>query len=329
MGSVFCVAAGFSPPVSKRIAVIKVRMTAIITLLAGIWIELAPLQQPRQELAVAAANGKIYAIGGISGMAVLSSVEEYDPTANRWRFVAPLPEPLHHSAAATVGDFIYVIGGYRTLAFDPTNSVYRYDSRTDLWSRVASLPSPRGALAASTIDGRIYAVGGNPDGTDLTAYDPLTDRWTMLQPMPTAREHLAAAAAGGKLYVAGGRQPQNVGAFEVYDPALDRWNALAALPTARSGIAATFVNSRIYVFGGEGNLSSSTGVFAETESYDIVAGTWRTEMPMFTPRHGIGAATIGDRIYIPGGAVLQGFGATNANDAFVAVVPQRRRAVRP
>jgi N-acetylneuraminic acid mutarotase len=88
------------------------------------------------------------------------------------------------------------------------------------------------------------------------------------------------------------------------------------------------LNGRIYVFGGEGNPSTASGVFEENEAYDIASGTWQTDARMPTPRHGIGAATIGDRIYVPGGAIVQGFGATQAHEAFLAVAPLRRRAVR-
>ncbi|HYS56191.1 MAG TPA: kelch repeat-containing protein [Thermoanaerobaculia bacterium] len=300
----------------------------MIPLLAAIWVSLVPLQSARQELAVASANGKVYAIGGISGTSVLASVEQYDPIANRWQFVAPLPEPLHHSAAAAIGDILYVMGGYRTLNFDPTSVVYRYDPRIDVWSRVASLPSPRGAAAAAAIDGRIYVAGGSPGADVLTAYDPLTDRWTTLMPMPTAREHLAAVGAGGKLYVAGGRTSRNINALEMYDPISNLWTPLAPLPTARSGIAAAVIDNRIYVFGGEGNPSSSTGVFEQSELYDIATDTWRTDTPMTIPRHGIGAAVVEGRIYIPGGAIVQGFGAVNVNDALIVNAPPRRRAVR-
>src|SRR5688572_7197964 len=104
---------------------------------AGEWIGLAPLLEPRQEIAVAAANGRVFAIGGIGDAVVLTSVEAYDPATDRWNHVAPLPEPLHHSAAVTVDDRIYVIGGYRTLAFDATDVVYRYDPFADRWSAVA------------------------------------------------------------------------------------------------------------------------------------------------------------------------------------------------
>lgn len=109
-------------------------------------------------MAVAAVNGRMYLFGGIAGNTVLASVEEYDPIADRWRFVAPMPEPLHHTAAAVVDDrYVFLVGGYRTLAFDPTDSVYRYDTLLDVWTRMPSLPAPRGALAAATIDGKVYA----------------------------------------------------------------------------------------------------------------------------------------------------------------------------
>ncbi|HUR83496.1 MAG TPA: kelch repeat-containing protein [Thermoanaerobaculia bacterium] len=297
-------------------------------ILAAGWLELAPVLIPRQEVAVTAANGKLYLIGGISGSAILTSVEEYDPSTGLWRFVAPLPEPRHHAAAATVGGSLYVIGGYQTLAFDPQRSVFRYDIANDRWFAVASLPAPRGALAAVAIDGRIYAVGGVPDGTALAVYDPSTNAWTTLAPMPTPREHLAAAAVDGILYVAGGRFTSgNIAAFERFDPSTGSWTVLPDLPTARSGIAAAAIGVRVYVFGGEGNTATSTGVFAQTESYDVTTGTWQVEPEMRNPRHGIGAATIGTLIHIPAGSPLQGFGTTTAHDAFFANA-NRRRAVR-
>lgn len=42
---------------------------------------------------------------------------------------------------------------------------------------------------------------------------------------------------------------------------------------------------------------------------------------MQTGRHGISAAVFGNSIYLPGGATLQGFGATTVNDAYVIDPP--------
>lgn len=294
-------------------------------LVLATWLTLQPVLTPRQEVAVAAASGRVYVIGGLAGASVLSSVEEFSNW--QWRFVAPIPEPVHHAAAATVGDSIYVIGGYRTIGFEPTDRVYRYDTTLDQWTRVSDLPTPRGALAAAAIDGKVYAVGGAQTPSELLVYDPTTNRWTSLAQMPTGREHLAAAALDGKLYVAGGRLPSNRSAFERYDPATNVWTILPRLPTARSGLAAAALNGRIYVFGGEGNGQSATGVFRENESYDPATNSWRTEEPMPVPRHGIGAAEVDGRIHIPAGAEVQGFGVSAAHDAFTTEIPKRRRAV--
>lgn len=300
----------------------------MLTLLLATWLSRAPLHEARQEVAVTAVAGRVYVFGGIAGNTVLSSVEEYDPIADRWRFVAPMPEPLHHTAAAVVDDrYVYIIGGYRTLAFDATDAVYRYDALTDTWTRAPSLPAPNGALAAATIDGNVYAVGGAPRTTALVMFDG--ERWISLPSMPTAREHLAAVAVNGKLYAISGRLGgTNRNALEVYDPIASRWTSLASIATARSGIAAAAFGERIYVFGGEGNPNAQSGVFPQVESYDIASNAWRAEPSMPAPRHGIGAALLGGAIYVPAGAAVAGFGITDTNDALVIASPSKRRALQ-
>lgn len=173
---------------------------------------------------------------------------------------------------------------------------------------------------AAAIGGRMYVAGGAPDsaGRTLEAYDPATDRWTALPPMPTGRNHLAGAAIGGKLYVVGGRPPLTLGVLELFDPSTGRWESRAPMPTGRSGHAAAVVRGCLYVFGGEGNAATPSGVFPQTELYDPGSNTWTSLSPMPSPRHGIGAAAIGQRIFVPGGASVQGFGAVSTNDAFLA-----------
>jgi N-acetylneuraminic acid mutarotase len=297
----------------------------MLSTVLALWIPLAPVITPRQEVAVAAAGGKLYLIGGIAATTILSSVEEFDPMSGRWRLVAPLPEALHHTAAATIGDSIYVTGGYRTFFFDPTNRAYRYDTTLDQWTRIADLPSARGAHASVAIDGKIYVVGGAQTPHELLVFDPQSGTWSALASMPTGREHLAAVAFEGKLYVGGGRLRGNSAAFERYDPATNTWTSLPPLPTARSGIAAAVLDGRIHVFGGEDNPATPTGVFEQNESYDPVTNSWRTDEPMRLPRHGIGAATIDGRVHIPAGAPVQGFGVSDVHDAFTNEAPPRRR----
>lgn len=89
------------------------------------------------------------------------------------------------------------------------------------------------------------------------------------------------------------------------------------MPTGRSGIAGAVVDGHLYVFGGEGNPNNPQGVFPENEVYDPETNTWKSLASMPTPRHGIGAAVIDKKIFIPGGAPVQGFGITGVNEIFL------------
>jgi len=68
------------------------------------------------------------------------------------------------------------------------------------------------------------------------------------------------------------------------------------------------VRGCLYVFGGEGNASRPDGVFPQNEVYDPRSNTWEALAPMPTPRHGIGAVVVGDRIFISGSTALNAQG---------------------
>src|SRR5690349_21719799 len=79
----------------------------------GTWASRAPLKMARQEIAVAAFAGKLYAFGGYGAdHSTLNSAEVYDPATNQWNWIAPMPVALNHPAAAVLDDKIYVIGGF-------------------------------------------------------------------------------------------------------------------------------------------------------------------------------------------------------------------------
>jgi len=288
----------------------------------GPWITLAPMNEKRQEVAVAERGGKIYVIGGIRGDgSTADTVETYDPVTDTWQFVAPLPEPLHHTTAASSGGKLYVIGGFFGLGFTPRSFTFEYDPEENVWRSKRPLPRSRGALAIAVMDGKIYAAGGSPASRerDFTVYDPVENRWSTLPDMPTPRNHLAAGAIGKKFYAVGGRTSGGsftLNVVEIFDTETNTWTTGPTLPTGRSGIAAAVVNDVLYVFGGEGNRSHPNGVFEENEAFFPDEGIWRSRPPMPTPRHGIGAAAISNLVYIPGGGPVQGFGVTDVNEAF-------------
>lgn len=287
-------------------------------LVAPYWESSAPLRSPRQELGVAELDGRIYTVGGLDTAAfAVATVERFDPDSGTWEAVASLPTRLHHVPVAATGGKLYSLGGLGPFGFAASSLVFAYDPQLDQWSARAPLPLARGAGAAAVIDGKIYVAGGLRAGSsvaDFAVYDPQADQWTTLAPMPTARDHLGAAAIDGIFYAVSGRVSALLDAVEAYDPAVGTWHTVAPIPTARGGLAVTALRGRLFAIGGEGNPADRFGIFPQTEAYDPSTDRWESLPDMLTPRHGIGAAALRGRIYVPGGATIQGFAASAAHD---------------
>lgn len=90
----------------------------------------------------------------------LTSVEAYDPIADRWERVADLPTPRSGIAAGTIDNIIYVIGGESSqMTFDLNHA---YFPETNHWERKAPLPTSRHGLGVVSVHGRLYVLSGGP-----------------------------------------------------------------------------------------------------------------------------------------------------------------------
>jgi N-acetylneuraminic acid mutarotase len=301
----------------------------------GVWRTAAPVPAKRTEVAAVTLRDKIYVVGGfeqpslgnVVNLAISASVEEYDPSTDRWTTKAPMPVGLHHVGIGVTGGRLYVIGGYRQsglTVWEPVATVYAYDPATDTWTQRAPMPSPRGALSVTGHDGKLYAIGGydrKANSAAVEVYDPERNTWVSRAPLPTPRDHLASATVSGKVYAIGGRlngdYRRNLSITEVYDPVTDQWKRAADLPTARSGITAAEVGGRVYVFGGEGG----EGTFHENEAYDPARDVWQTMAPMPTSRHGLGSAVVHGRIHVISGGPTPGGSFSDLNEVFTPPEP--------
>ena len=133
------------------------------------WSLLSPMPTPRNHHALAAIDGKIYAIGGRVGSCFsggwssnVAANELYDVAADRWTARAPMPTARSGIGIAVLKGRIHVLGGEGWI--DEFGGVFRtheaYDPARNSWARLARMPTPRHGFAAAALDGRIYAVSG-------------------------------------------------------------------------------------------------------------------------------------------------------------------------
>lgn len=292
----------------------------------GRWEAAAPLAGgARQETAVVAVDGEIYVMGGFNAAsAVVPTVEAYNPRTDTWRFRADLPVRLHHANAAVVGGKIWIVGFLTGSGFVPDARIFAYDPAQDTWTAAGRMPEgrDRGASATGVIDGRVFVAGGLRGGAvrDFSAFDPETGQWERLPPLPRNADHIVGGAIDGVFYVAGGRNRSistHTAQLWAFDPQVGDWEARPPMPTSRAGHAAAVLDAGLYVFGGEGYPDHPSQVHDQAEVWVPAAGAWRTLAPIPTRRHGTGAAALDGRIYLPGGADVIAFHATDAHEVFV------------
>jgi N-acetylneuraminic acid mutarotase len=279
------------------------------------WTELEPAPLERTEVAAARIGRFVYVVGGFertSGRTV-ATVERYDIRRDRWRLVRDMPVALNHPTAVAHRGHLYVHGGYRGERdlTRPTGVLLRYDPRRRRWRRLPAAPSPRAAHALAAIGGRLYAAGGANDSGSLQSleiYDIRRARWNVGPSFPgPARNHTTGVASGGHFYVLAGRDAGNLTAAERYDPRRRAWETLPPLRVARGGIAsARLRDGRIVVFGGE-RLEPGGTTIAEVELFDPRRRRWSRLPELRTPRHGLGGAALGRRVYALEGGPTPGF----------------------
>jgi hypothetical protein len=259
------------------------------------------MPRPAHHAALAAANGKIYVMGGFvapsetalplgAAWQPIDNAWQYDPATDSWKSLPPVPTKRGSAVAVEAGGKIYTIGGATTME-----------------GRV--LDDSRGRLESK--DPFFTAFGPSRVLNVNEVYDPATNKWETRQPMSVPRNHAFGAAVNGKIYVIGGRTGQgfiltatNTDVVEEYDPVSDTWNApKERMPTARSGGVSGTDGRRIYVAGGEVTTQELVGAFRAIEAYDPLTDSWSTLPSMPMPRHGAAGAVIANRLYLVSGMI--------------------------
>jgi hypothetical protein len=263
------------------------------------WVSRANMTVARIGHATVALDGKIIVIGGIGrdGQA-LTSVEMYDPMADRWTALAPLPESRVSFGAALCSDTreIIVAGGFvdaggRLLA----DETFAFNAAMNQWRPIAHPPVQRGSPGmGANEEGIVFLVGGAPALSTVDAYVCAEDRWMTMPNMITGRQKPAVAFIENELYVAGGRitdDPSVPGATLNVLEALNFrgvWETRAPMPTPRSDFS--FINLGDE-FGIAVGGTDGSGPLASVDIYLADAIEWRTAEPLPVPvRGGAGAS---------------------------------------
>ena len=304
----------------------------------GAWTTAAELPLRVQEIYPCLHEGLLWVAGGFSPdvpaaqQDISDSVVRFDIDNGRWSNGPSLPEPRHHGFLVSTGRDLFLFGGFVAA------NGGRWSSSRDVmmladdgWSLVATLPAAQSETVAAVNGARVHLAGGRSPGRENAnwgdqrdvathqVFDPETGRTATLAPLPKARNSAASFLIDGKWHVVGGR---NVGGgnsarHDVYDFEDDTWRQAAPLPQAQGGLAAASIGNRGYVFGGEYFSPGDGGVYAEVWDYDADADRWHEAPAMPVPRHGLGAVTVGDDIYVVAGATSPGgVGTSNRMSVF-------------
>ena len=172
----------------------------------GTWVRAPSLPSARVGLALVAAGGKLYAMGGRGASPELIYV--FDPETNAWSTAkARLSSERVDAAYVPLGNQIYVIGG--RVGGAAISRVDLLDTGDGSWRSVAPMPAAREGHVAALLNGVIHVTGGetlSPPKTyaDHFVLDVKTGSWSRMDPMPVPRHGSVAAADDNRFVVIGG-----------------------------------------------------------------------------------------------------------------------------
>lgn len=239
------------------------------------WTTKTAMPTARYNFAIAACQGKIYCIGGVTDWYVGSYTnyttanEVYDPTTNKWETKTTAPQE-EIGQANVIEDKIYLVGAGANETLTQA-----YDPATDTWTNKTPLPEKVPFQVSTVIDDKIYVIGfcvtigfENVYSKNYV-YNPASDNWSNCTGIPNDAFSgkgvpwrgnwwsIGAGATTGELaskriyvlfmqYVNSDPLPTMV-----YNPFSENWTMAAEEPVNRQNFAVTVLNDKVYVIGGE------------------------------------------------------------------------------
>lgn len=222
------------------------------------WTRLADIPQATFNIALAAVNGRIYAIGGDLFQ---DANRQYNPQTDTWTIVAPMPTGRQHIDCGVYEDEIFVMGGLTSWK-NITRTHEAYNVTSNSWSEKTAIPSLRNNAAVVTMDSLIYVIGGAGtkdniwgDIWTVETYNVKTNIWEQKNNLPFLLFKPAATVVNGELFVLGG-QTRIDGIDDcsdkvlIYNSDTDTWEETTPLPAKNVFFGCVSIDQKMYVIGG-------------------------------------------------------------------------------
>lgn len=265
------------------------------------WTPLAPLPMALRDAAVAVFRGRIWVAGGSRSDAPGSQVDRvfiYDPVTDAWSNGPSLGRPTSNAALVAAGDALMFMGGYVESGGSREVLTLSADGRG--WTQVAPLPQNR-VSGAAAYDGHrvVFAGGTRPDQTaadEIWSYEG--DQWSQVGQLGHGRANFAAVSNGsGTVWFLGGYDKETKTGFSDIDVIVGGLRT----PTATRLTTATFSGAATHTQGGVTCLIGGKTQIGYAAWWCDDA-PFATSLPAPAPRRaGLGAALLGETIYVIGG----------------------------
>ena len=240
------------------------------------WKRVADMPTSRAGARTAVVDGKIYVIGGYSGIDnrgenfnTLKVVEVYNPQTDIWEKKQDMSLPRSQFGIGVVAGKIYAIGGFVHPRGNKPGAPWRidlvevYDPATDTWAKRANMPTRRSSVEGAVVNGLIYAIGGTgwpqilhggPNLATIEEYNPTINRWQRKKEMPNLRTSFAMIVLENNIYLMGGFVRiagivEFLDTVEIYNPKTEEWREGTPLLTARMPGGTVLIDGNIYMFG--------------------------------------------------------------------------------
>lgn len=276
------------------------------------WVYTAPMQEGRKNASAAAADGKIYVLGGENAAGPLKSFAVYDTGTKTWEALPDYPGTetgICRAAMFTYNSEVFVIGGQTdTGALAQTlKSVYTFNTESKLWQKKADMAEGRTNPAAAVSRDKLYTwtKAGATDRAEI--YNIKTDTWETAA-MPDTSRIIDAAGVDNRVFVL--KEDGEKMHWQEYLPEDNAFeDAGSSCPFAASGRyrASAVIRGKIYMVKEEETK--------EILAYDAYTDEWSQISAMNLLKKESALAASGNELYSIGGEA-PGYGVLDAAEQY-------------